>query len=280
METIAKKTTVGIVQMCANADADKNVANTLALVQQAADAGAEVVVVPEAFAFIGSERQRNTLLEKLPIEGGPAGPILSSCIETAKTSSTHLILGGFPEQAPDGRAFNTCVHLLPTGEVAASYRKIHLFDVDLADGTRMLESRSTAPGDRAVVTQTPFGGLGLTVCYDMRFPALYQTLADRGAIAIAVPSAFFKNTGGAHWHVLLRARAIESQCYILAAAQHGDHGHRGRQSYGHALVVDPWGTVIAELEEGDGFALAEVDPARVDAVRAELPSLANRRSFS
>ena len=280
METIAKKTTVGIVQMCANADADKNVANTLALVQQAADAGAEVVVVPEAFAFIGSERQRNTLLEKLPIEGGPGGPIFASCIETAKTSAAHLILGGFPEQAPDGRAFNTCVHLLPTGEVAASYRKIHLFDVDLADGTRMLESRSTAPGDRAVVTQTPFGGLGLTVCYDMRFPALYQTLADRGAIAIAVPSAFFKNTGGAHWHVLLRARAIESQCYILAAAQHGDHGHRGRQSYGHALVVDPWGTVIAELEEGDGFALAEVDPARVEAVRAELPSLANRRSFS
>lgn len=280
METIAKKTTVGIVQMCANADAGKNVANTLALVQQAADAGAEVVLVPEAFAFIGSERERNKLLEKLPSEGGPAGPILASCIETAKASSAHLILGGFPEQAPDGRAFNTCVHLLPTGEVAASYRKIHLFDVDLADGTRMLESRSTAPGDRAVVTQTPFGGLGLTVCYDMRFPALYQTLADRGAIAIAVPSAFFKNTGGAHWHVLLRARAIESQCYILAAAQHGDHGHRGRQSYGHALVVDPWGTVIAELEEGDGFALAEVDPARVEAVRAELPSLANRRSFS
>ena len=280
METIAKKTTVGIVQMCANADAGKNVANTLALVKQAADAGAEVVVVPEAFAFIGSERERNKLLEKLPSEGGPAGPILASCIETAKASSAHLILGGFPEQAPDGRAFNTCVHLLPNGEVAASYRKIHLFDVDLADGTRMLESRGTAPGDRAVVTQTPFGGLGLTVCYDMRFPALYQALADRGAIAIAVPSAFFKNTGGAHWHVLLRARAIESQCYILAAAQHGDHGHRGRQSYGHALVVDPWGTVIAELEEGDGFALAEVDPARVEAVRAELPSLANRRSFS
>lgn len=280
METIAKKTTVGIVQMCANADAGKNVANTLALVQQAADAGAEVVLVPEAFAFIGSERERNKLLEKLPSEGGPAGPILASCIETAKASSAHLILGGFPEQAPDGRAFNTCVHLLPNGEVAASYRKIHLFDVDLADGTRMLESRGTAPGDRAVVTQTPFGGLGLTVCYDMRFPALYQALADRGAIAIAVPSAFFKNTGGAHWHVLLRARAIESQCYILAAAQHGDHGHRGRQSYGHALVVDPWGTVIAELEEGDGFALAEVDPARVEAVRAELPSLANRRSFS
>ena len=281
METIARKTTVGIVQMCANADVRNNVANTLALVEQAAGAGAEVVLVPEAFAFIGAERERNKLLERLPRQSAEtAGPILAGCMATAKQCSAHLILGGFPEQAPDGRAYNTCVHLLPSGEIAASYRKIHLFDVDLADGTRMLESRGTAPGDRAVVTQTPFGGLGLTVCYDMRFPALYQTLADRGAVAIAVPSAFFKNTGGAHWHVLLRARAIESQCYILAAAQHGDHGHRGRQSYGHALVVDPWGTVVAELEDGDGFTLAEVDPARVAAVRAELPSLANRRSFA
>ena len=275
---MAKKTSVGIVQMCATADVDENVRTTLSLVAQAAAAGAEVVLVPEAFAFIGSQRERNKLLEE--VNGETPGPILAQCIETVKTTAAHLILGGFPEQAPDGRAYNTCVHLAPNGEVAAAYRKIHLFDVDLADGTRMLESRSTAPGERAVVTQTPFGGLGLTVCYDMRFPLLYQALADRGAIAIAVPSAFFKNTGPAHWHVLLRARAIESQCYVLAPAQHGDHGHRGRKSYGHGLIVDPWGEVIAELDEGDGFALAEVDPARVAAVRAELPSLANRRAFA
>ena len=275
---MAKKTSVGIVQMCATADVDENVRTTLSLVAQAAAAGAEVVLVPEAFAFIGSERERNKLLEE--VNGETPGPILAQCIETAKTTAAHLILGGFPEQALDGRAYNTCVHLAPNGEIAAAYRKIHLFDVDLADGTRMLESRSTAPGERAVVTQTPFGGLGLTVCYDMRFPLLYQALADRGAIAIAVPSAFFKNTGPAHWHVLLRARAIESQCYVLAPAQHGDHDHRGRKSYGHGLIVDPWGQVIAELDEGDGFALAEVDPARVAAVRAELPSLANRRAFA
>lgn len=276
-----QKTTVGIVQMCAGADARRNVEATLALAEQAAGAGAEVVLVPEAFAFIGSERERNKLLEALPADGGgAAGPILARCIETAKSTGAHLILGGFPERAPDGRAYNTCVHLLPSGAVAAAYRKIHLFDVDLADGTRMLESRSTAPGDRAVLTQTPFGGLGLTVCYDMRFPLLYQTLVDLGAIAIAVPSAFFRNTGPAHWHVLLRSRAIESQCYILAPAQHGDHGHRGRQSYGHALVVDPWGEVVAEIDDGDGFALATVDPQRVAAVRRELPSLANRRAFA
>ena len=273
---MSEKTTVGIVQMCANADVRRNLDSTLALVRDAASAGARVVLVPEAFAFIGRERDRAAHLEKLP--GG--GPILSRCAQTARDSGVDLVLGGFPEQADDGRAFNTCVHLDPDGAVAALYRKIHLFDVDLADGTRMLESRGTAPGDQAVVTDTPFGPLGLTVCYDVRFPQLYQALADKGAVAIAVPSAFFKNTGRSHWHVLLRARAIECQCYVVAPAQHGDHGHRGRQSYGHGLVVDPWGDVVAECEGGDGFALADIDPARVAAVRAELPSLANRRPFS
>ena len=277
---MASKTTVGIVQMCAMADVAANVDATLSLVDAAAAAGAKVVLVPEAFAFIGSERERNTHLENVPQSGGNPGPILRRCIDAARAANAHLVLGGFPEQAPDGRAFNTCIHLQPDGTVAAAYRKIHLFDVDLADGTRMRESRSTAPGDRAVTTQTPFGALGLTVCYDMRFPLLYQTLADMGAVAIAVPSAFFKNTGKAHWHALLRARAIECQCYILAPAQHGDHGHRGRKSYGHGLVVDPWGDIVAEIEDGDGFALADVDPKRVEDVRAELPSLANRRPFA
>ena len=167
----------------------------------------------------------------------------------------------------------------PDGTVAAAYRKIHLFDVDLADGTRLFESRGTAPGDRAVVTETPFGLLGLTVCYDVRFPLLYQRLADLGATAIAVPSAFTKTTGRDHWHVLLRARAIECQCYVIAPAQHGDHGHRGRQSYGHGLIVDPWGDIVAECDAGDGFALADIDPARVAEVRTQLPSLANRGMF-
>lgn len=277
---MASKTTVGIVQMCATADVAANVDTALSLVAEAATAGARVVLVPEAFAFIGSQRERNTHLEKVPEHGEEPGPILRRCIETAQAANAHLVLGGFPEQAPDGRAFNTCIHLQPDGAIAAAYRKIHLFDVDLADGTRMHESRSTAPGERAVVTETPFGTLGLTVCYDMRFPLLYQTLVDMGAVAIAVPSAFFKNTGRAHWHALLRARAIECQCYILAPAQHGDHGHRGRNSYGHGLVIDPWGDIVAEIEDGDGFALAKVDPKRVEEVRAELPSLANRRAFT
>ena len=273
---MAEKTTVGIIQMCATSAVEQNVDTTLSLVADAAETGARVVFVPEAFAFIGPERKRRQWLEPLP----DGGPILARCADAARSADVHLVLGGFAEAADDGRSFNTCVHLAPTGEVAALYRKIHLFDVDLADGTRVLESRGTAPGERAVVTETPFGRLGLTVCYDVRFPLLYQALADLGAVAITVPSAFFKNTGKAHWHVLLRARAIECQCYIIAPAQHGDHGHGGRQSYGHGLVVDPWGDIVAEHDGGDGFALAEIDPARVAEVRAELPSLANRRPFS
>lgn len=274
------KTTVGIVQMCATSAVEQNLDTTLGLVVDASRAGAEVVLVPEAFAFIGRERDRAAWLESLP--GSTAevpGPILGRCAETARSMGVHLVLGGFPEHAPDGRAYNTCVHLAPDGTVAAAYRKIHLFDVDLADGTRLLESRGTAPGDRAVVTDTPFGRLGLTVCYDVRFPLLYQRLADLGAVAIAVPSAFTKTTGRDHWHVLLRARAIECQCYLIAPAQHGDHEHRGRQSYGHGLIVDPWGDIVAECEGGDGFALADIDPARVDEVRGQLPSLANRGRF-
>ena len=273
---MAQKTTVGIVQMCATNEVERNVDATLSLTTAAADAGAQVVFVPEAFAFIGPERERRQWLEPLP----SGGPILERCAQAARSAGIDLVLGGFAEAAEDGRSFNTCVHIAPTGEVAKLYRKIHLFDVDMADGTRVLESRGTAPGDRAVITDAPFGPLGLTVCYDVRFPLLYQALADLGATAITVPSAFFKNTGKAHWHVLLRARAIECQCYIIAPAQHGDHGHRGRQSYGHGLVVDPWGDVIAECDDGDGFALAEIDPERVASVRAELPTLANRRPFS
>ncbi|MDE0006686.1 MAG: carbon-nitrogen hydrolase family protein [Gammaproteobacteria bacterium] len=272
---MSETTPVGIVQMCATSDVEANLTSALGLAREAAEAGAKMVFMPEAFAYIGSERERRQWLEPLP----QGGPILARCQALARDSAVHLVFGGFHEQAADGRAHNTCVHLGPDGEIAALYRKIHLFDADLADGTRLLESRGTAPGDRAVVTNTPFGALGLTVCYDIRFPALYQRLADMGAIALTAPSAFTRTTGRDHWEVLMRARAIETQCYMIAPAQHGDHGHRGRQSWGHGLIVDPWGDVIASCDGGDGFAVADVDPARVTEVRGQLPSLANRRAF-
>ena len=262
-----------VVQMCATADVYKNLRVTGKLVAQAAEAGAGAVFAPEAFTFIGPGRERAKMLEPLP-EGGP---VLAGCRAMAADNRVHFVFG-FHELAPDGRSFNTCVHLDPAGEIAATYRKIHLFDVDLADGTRLLESRGTAPGDSPAVTELPFGTLGLSVCYDVRFPGLYQRLVDLGAMALTVPSAFTRTTGRDHWHLLLRARAIECQAYVIAPAQYGEHGHANRVSYGHSLIVDPWGDVIAECPEtGDGFAIADIDPERVREVRRELPSLLNRR---
>ncbi len=155
---------------------------------------------------------------------------------------------------------------------------MHLFDVELADGTSLQESKRTLAGSEAVVTQTPLGTLGLTICYDVRFPYLYQKLVDMGATALTVPSAFTATTGAAHWHALLRARAIESQCYVFAPAQYGNH-HGRRHSYGHSLVADPWGEIIAEAGDEEAVLLAQIDPDRVHKVRTELPSLQHRRSL-
>ena len=274
---MAAKTRIGIVQLCANADVPKNLATTEDLSRRAVEAGAEVVFLPEAFAYIGSDRARLPMLEDLDV----GGPMLDSCKRIATDHQVHVIAGGFPEKAPNDRAYNTCLHLTPDGDIAAAYRKIHLFDVDLPDGTRMLESRNTSSGDAAVTTELPFGCLGLSVCYDVRFPRLYQDLVDKGATALAVPSAFVKTTGRDHWHVLLRSRAIECQAYVIAPAQYGDHDHRNRKSYGHALVADPWGKVVAECElEQDDFTIAEIDPAEVERVRTQLPSLKNRGSWA
>lgn len=274
---MTEKTQVGIVQLCATSDIPRNLETTVSLSKRAIDDGAEVVFLPEAFAYIGSDRERIPQLEDLE-EGGP---MLECCKNIAKEHSVHVVAGGFPEKAPESRAFNTCLHLTPNGKIQAAYRKIHLFDVDLPDGTRMLESRNTSPGCELVTTELPFGTLGLSVCYDVRFPLLYQELVDKGATALTVPAAFVNSTGRDHWHVLLRARAIECQSYVIAPAQYGDHQHRNRKSYGHALVADPWGLVIAECEQNeDGYAIAEIDPDRVEEVREQLPSLRNRRSWN
>ena len=270
------KTRVGIVQLCATADVSQNLATTEELSRRAVQDGAEVVCLPEAFAYIGSDRERLPMLEDLEV----GGPILESCRRIATDHQVHLIAGGFPEKAPNDRAYNTCLHLTPEGRIAAAYRKIHLFDVDLPDGTRMLESRNTSPGDSTITTEMPFGSLGLTVCYDVRFPRLFQDLVDKGAMSIAVPSAFVKSTGRDHWHVLLRSRAIECQAYVIAPAQYGDHDHRNRKSFGHAMIVDPWGLIVAEcVEDKDDHIVAEVDPGEVERVRSQLPSLKNRGTW-
>lgn len=269
-------TSVAVVQHCATTDVVENLRTLEKLTHRAAEAGAEVVTWAEAFAYLGSHAGKIEILEPLP-EGGP---ILERCQNLAQALGIELLLGGFHEAVPDDKqkCFNTSIYLDKNGDIQAMYRKIHLFDVDIKDGPRLMESKQTNPGALTVLADTAFGRLGLTVCYDVRFPALYQSLADQGAIALTVPSAFTATTGALHWHTLLRARAIETQAYVIAPAQHGRHSEH-RASYGHALIADPWGQVIAEVPEGDGYALADIDPGVVAQVRQEIPSLANRRSF-
>jgi predicted amidohydrolase len=267
------RTKVAAVQMTSREDVEANVASALALARAAADEGAAVVVLPECFAYLGPEEGKLAIAEALP--GG--GPILARCRALARERGVELVLGGFWEKGGDaGHVRNACVHVGADGEVRAVYRKIHLFDVDLPDGTVLCESATVEPGRETVVTETAAGKLGLSVCYDLRFPELYRKLVDAGAIVLAVPAAFTLTTGKDHWHVLLRARAIESQCYVVAAAQTGRH-FGTRVSYGHALVCDPWGTILSECGEGEGYAIAAIDPDVVARVRASLPSLAHRR---
>jgi predicted amidohydrolase len=264
---------VAAIQMTSTADVEQNLGAALRLAEQAIDDGARLVVLPECFAYLGPEDGKFAIAESLP-EGGP---ILARCQKLAQAKKAELVLGGFYEKTPDPkRVRNACVHVDASGAVRAVYRKIHLFDVDLPDGTVLRESAGVEAGSEVVVTDTGFGKLGLSVCYDLRFPELYRKLVDQGAIALTVPAAFTLTTGKDHWHVLLRARAIESQCYVIAAAQTGKH-FGTRVSYGHALIVDPWGTVLADCGEGEGYALATIDHAALERVRAALPSLRHRR---
>ncbi len=266
-------TPVAVVQMCSTPNVEHNLTNAERLVRAAAGAGARLVVLPECFAYLGPDGGQRDVAEVLPA----GGPILARCQGLARDLGIELLLGGFWERSADPhKVHNTSVHLASDGSVKCTYRKIHLFDVDLADGTKLEESATVLAGNVPVVTDTELGKLGLSICYDLRFPELYRKLVEQGAVALSVPAAFTLHTGKDHWHVLLRARAIESQCYVIAAAQTGVHFGK-RVSYGHALVVDPWGCVIAQCGEGEGFALASIDTSVVERVRMQLPSLAHRR---
>jgi deaminated glutathione amidase len=198
--------------------------------------------------------------------------------ELARKLGIHLHLGSLAIKVSSDKAANRSFLIDPRGEIVARYDKIHMFDVDLAGGESYRESRNYRPGESAVLHDLPWGRLGLTICYDLRFPALYRALAEAGAIFLTVPSAFTRQTGEAHWHVLNRARAIENGSFVFAAAQGGKH-ENGRETYGHSLVVDPWGRVIAEGGVEPGVVLAEIDPAEVAAARGRVPSLQHGRRF-
>ena len=260
-----------VVQMTSTGDAERNLATAEALVAEAAGRGAAFVTLPENFAFLRSEG------EPVPEAQELDGPWVRRMAEAARRHRVVLLLGSLPERIPgDARVFNTSVLLSADGTALARYRKIHLFDIDLPGMAHLKESRSVAPGDALVVADAGFGPIGLSICYDLRFPELYRALSERGARVLAVPSAFTERTGKDHWEVLLRARAIENLAYVVAPAQTGHHG-KGRASHGHAMIVDPWGAVVAQVPDGEGVALAPLDFGRLDRLRRELPALAHRR---
>ena len=273
---------IAAVQMTSGEDVDANLERARELVCEAATAGALIVGLPENFAYLGGRQDHKlAIAEDLPAVGatehGDFGPILSAMRALALKAGVWLLLGGFPEKSRSaGRINNTSVLMDPEGTLSAIYRKMHLFDVDVPGGKRFRESETVEAGNDVVVAPTPWGGLGLSICYDLRFPELYRAHAAKGARMVAVPSAFTLQTGKDHWHVLLRARAIENQVYVMAPAQIGAHGPT-RRSYGHALVVDPWGVIVAECSDQEGFALARLDFAHQDKLREALPVLTHRR---
>lgn len=267
---------VAVAQMTSGEDLQRNLAEARELVQRAAGEGATLVVLPENVAMFGRETSKLAVAERFTPGEAPEGPIGEAMRETSRESGAWVVWGGVPERNDGARVFNACVAVSPEGVVAARYRKVHLFDVSLPDGSVYDESSTVSPGDETVVVDTSAGRLGLSVCYDLRFPELYRRLGAEGVRVVTVPAAFTLTTGKDHWHVLLRARAIENQVFVLAPAQHGRHP-RHRQTYGKSLIVDPWGDVLAQSGEGEGWATATLDFAAQDRVRASLPCLSHRR---
>jgi predicted amidohydrolase len=262
-----------VVQMNSTAERDQNLATAERLVREAAAAGAELVVLPEKWNVLGSAGEVEAGAESL------AGPSLTAARSWARELGAWIVAGSIAERptepSGDERVFNTSALIDPGGEIAAAYRKIHLFDVDVG-GVAYRESEAERPGSEIVLADAGELELGLTVCYDLRFPELYRILAVRGARAFTVPSAFTSHTGRDHWEVLLRARAIENQAFVIAAGQHGS-APPNYDSYGRSAIVDPWGVVLAVAADGVGIATADLDLAAQERIRASLPSLANRR---
>ncbi|MBX9790279.1 MAG: carbon-nitrogen hydrolase family protein [Pirellulales bacterium] len=259
------------VQMNSGEDAQANLAAAVRAIEAAAARGARLVVLPEMFLCLGRASAIVAAGESIP------GPATEQLAALAARHQLVLVAGSIPEKSNSpGKVFNTCVVFGTAGQLLATYRKLHLFDVTIPGAVDIRESSWYEPGSEVVAVDTPCGRLGLAICYDLRFPELFRRLADERVDLCALPSAFTLATGRDHWEVLLRARAIENQTHIIAANQWGKHGE-GLVSYGHSLIVDPWGTVLAKAADGPGFALAAIDLARQREVRKNLPALKHRR---
>jgi deaminated glutathione amidase len=275
--------TAACIQFTSARDYEPNIRTVCDLIRRARDAGADFVLTPENTGLtepIGKLRR-----EKARDEANH--PVLAALRDVAQETGVWLLIGslaidlsGEPGTAAgEHRLANRSYLVNPERAIVARYDKIHMFDVDLAGGESYRESNAFRPGGQAVLAETPWGVLGMTVCYDLRFPHLYRALAQAGADFLAIPSAFTVPTGKAHWHVLLRARAIENGCFVLAPAQWGEHAE-GRRTYGHSLIVDPWGEVLADAREGVGIVSARIDPAQVAKARRMVPSLQHDRPFT
>ncbi|MDZ4367858.1 MAG: carbon-nitrogen hydrolase family protein [Afipia sp.] len=266
--------TAAMVQMRTAMLPETSLAQGIALIREAKEKGADYVQTPEVSNII--QQNRKALFELLASEEDDRS--LKAYRELARELKIYLHIGSLAVRANPERAANRSFLIAPDGNILASYDKIHMFDIELDGGESYRESANYQPGETAVISDLPWGRIGLTICYDVRFPALYRALAEAGASFITVPSAFTVRTGDAHWSTLLRARAIENGCFIFAAAQAGKH-ESGRETYGHSLIVDPWGEILAEGGVEPGVVLAKIDPAKVLAVRKSIPSLQHGRRF-
>ncbi len=266
--------TAGLVQMRSGLSPQANLDAAVKLIGEAKAGGADYVLTPEMTNILEIKRER--LFAAIVAEESDAS--LAAFQELARKLGIFLHVGSLAIKLSADKAANRSFLIDRAGEIVARYDKIHMFDVDLANGESYRESRNYRPGEIAVVTDLPWGRLGLTVCYDLRFPALYRALAEAGSSYLAIPSAFTRQTGEAHWHVLNRARAIENGAFVLAAAQGGKH-ENGRETFGHSLVVDPWGRILAEGGTEPGVVLATIDPAEAAAARGRIPSLQHGRRF-
>ena len=264
---------IAAVQINGSSDIERNLSTTERLVREAARCGATFIATPEATTYLGPHDIKIQLAESLD---GPTNRRLG-CL--AQELGITLLVGSVAERCDDSKAYNTSLMFGPDGKIMASYRKMHLFDVDLSasGGVCFRESDTTARGDQLVVVDTSVGRVGLSICFDLRFPEVYRALVDQGAEILTVPSAFTLMTGKDHWHTLLKARAIENQAWVIAPGQWGAHDDKGlRMSYGHSVIIDPWGTVVAECGDGEGFCLANFDPDQCKRIRSQLPMGSNR----
>jgi predicted amidohydrolase len=259
------------IQMTSLPDIEKNLVQAEELIELAMRQGAELVTLPENFSFLGEEADKIA----------QAAAIAQSSEKFLKTMAQRfqvtMLGGGFPVPVDTGKVYNTALLIDPSGQELARYQKVHLFDVNLPDGNTYRESSTVMAGDQLpqVYPSSELGTLGLSVCYDVRFPELYRHLAYKGADILFVPAAFTAYTGKDHWQVLLQARAIENTCYVIAPAQTGQH-YALRQSHGHAMIIDPWGVILADAGDQSGVAIAEINPARLEQIRRQMPSLQHR----